>query len=150
MQVAPEEAPVDQIVEVTENIKYSNSTDSLTVAETVANNELEVSVPNQVSVMTHPFPAPWDKNVVKSVPADDDVVISISNLDKPDQNSDTSSDTYIDKKCVIAAGGKFDGQQAQVTGYDSQANQYQVKTATGAELWFRVEQIQLGEPIAGF
>jgi hypothetical protein len=49
---------------------------------------------------------------------------------------------YIDKECVISAGGKFDGQQGVVTGYDKKADQYQV-VSEGAELWFRLEQLQI-------
>jgi hypothetical protein len=48
----------------------------------------------------------------------------------------------IGKKCVINAGGKFDGQQASIKSYDRKTDEYQV-ISEGAELWFRLEQLQI-------
>jgi hypothetical protein len=52
-------------------------------------------------------------------------------------------DIYIDKKCVIASGGIFDGQLGKISRYDAKDGQFQVKTADGREHWFFPKGVQI-------
>jgi phage/plasmid-associated DNA primase len=52
------------------------------------------------------------------------------------------SDIYIGKECIIQAGGTFDGQQAEIKGYDQNYDEYQV-ISEGVELWFKLDKLQI-------